>query len=104
MKKFLILAGGWIVTLAGAVVTSLPVPMPFPVGITLFLAGCAILTAHSKAFRRGVQYLRHHHAWLSQALDSASARAPARVRALMQRTRPLAFGRRARIRARGDVV
>ncbi len=72
MKKFLILAGGWIITIVGGILTPIPLPLPFPfpIGIMMFLVGCAILTTHSKTFRRGVQYVRHHNAWLSRGLES----------------------------------
>src|ERR1700678_1942743 len=55
MKKFLILAGGWSMTVVGAILTPIPMPLPFPfpIGITLLLVGCAVLTTHSKSFRRG---------------------------------------------------
>lgn len=100
MKKFLILAGGWTITIVGGLLTPIPLPLPFPVGITMFLVGCAILTTHSKTFRRGVQYLRHHNAWLSRGLEMITHRMPARVKAMVHRTRPLAHGRHARMRER----
>jgi hypothetical protein len=132
VQKFLILAGGWIVTIVGAILSPipLPLPIPFPIGITLFLIGCAILTTHSKAFRRGVQYIRHHNAWLSRALEFVAKhtsdivekmahaftrrrdgryrrgfariarRAGAIMRKMVHRTRPHAHGRHARMRAR----
>ena len=100
MKKILILAGGWVLTGVGALLTPIPVPLPFPVGIMLFLVGCAILTAHSKPFRRSVQRLRHENGWLSRALETVTRRAPSSVKTMELSTRPLAFGRQARIRAR----
>lgn len=100
MKKMLIVAGAWIVTIVGAFLTPIPLPLPFPVGITMFLVGCAILTTHSKTFRRGLQYLRHRWAWLSHALEAIPERAPSRIRTMIRLTRPLAFGRHARMRAR----
>ena len=99
MKRFLILAGGWTITVVGAVLTPIPLPLPFPLGIMMFLVGCAILTTHSKPFRRGVQYIRHHNAWLSRALEKITHRAPQRVKTMEYRTRPIAFGRHARRRA-----
>jgi hypothetical protein len=103
MKRFLILTGGWAVTIVGALLTPIPLPLPFPLGIMMFLAGCAILTTHSKFFRRLVQYLRHHHGWLSRGLEFITRRAPRQVKTMEEATRPLAFGRQARMRARrGD--
>ena len=132
MQKFLVLAGGWFMTIVGAILSPipLPLPIPFPIGITMFLVGCAILTTHSKAFRRGVQYIRHHNAWLSRALEfvarhtsdiveklahrfthrrdgryrrgfaSTARRVSAIMRKMVHRTRPVAHGRHARMRAR----
>jgi hypothetical protein len=104
VQKFLILAGGWIVTAVGALLTPLPLPLPFPVGIMLFLIGCAILTTHSKMFRRWIQHLRHRNSWLSRGLEYITKRAPAQVKAMVHRTRPHAVHRHARIRARRDDV
>ena len=102
IKKILILAGGWSVTVVGALLTPIPLPLPFPLGIMMFLAGCAILTTHSKTFRRAVQYLRHHHDWLSRGLEMVTKRAPARVKSMVAMTQPRAHGRRARMRARRE--
>lgn len=131
MKKILILTGGWILTIIGGILTPIPMPLPFPfpIGITMFLVGCAILTTHSKAFRRGIQYIRHHNDWFSRGLEFV-ARAPlimektvhrllrhregriscavkatvqsssAIVTDMVHRTRPRAHGRRARMRGR----
>jgi hypothetical protein len=128
MKKVLILTAGWFLTIVGAILSPVPMPVPFPlpIGITMFLVGVGILTTHSKTFRRGVQYLRHHHGWLSRALEAIASHTPKVLDNLIQRiarrrdgrmargikristmvtdmvhrTRPLAHGRRARMRAR----
>lgn len=100
MKKTLILAGGWLLTVVGALLTPIPLPLPFPVGIMLFLIGCAILTTHSKPFRRWVQHLRHRNSWLSRGLEFVTRRAPSQVKTMEAVTRPLALGRQARMRAR----
>jgi hypothetical protein len=134
VQKFLILAGGWILTVVGALLTPIPLPLPFPfpIGITMLLIGCAILTTHSKAFRRGVQYIRHRNAWLSRALEfitkhtsdivekmahsfthrrdskyrhgfaRIARRASAVMRKMVHRTRPHAHGRHERMRARRE--
>lgn len=71
MKKYLILAGGWSMTIVGGILTPIPMPLPFPfpIGITMLLVGCSILTTHSKTFRRAIQYIRHHNGWLSRGLE-----------------------------------
>jgi hypothetical protein len=132
MKKFLILSGGWFLTVAGGILTPIPMPLPFPfpIGITMLLVGCGILTTHSKSFRRGIQYVRHHNGWLSRGLEwvarhtseviekvthrfthhrdgwfsrrvkAIGTRLPAIVRNMVHRTAPHAHGRKARMRSR----
>jgi hypothetical protein len=100
MRKILILAGGWMLTVAGALLTPMPLPLPFPVGATIFLVGCAILTTHSKRFRRWVQHLRHRNAWVSRTLEYLTRRAPRQVKTMEAITRPNALGRKARLEAR----
>jgi hypothetical protein len=132
MKKILILAGGWTMTVVGAILTPIPMPLPFPfpIGITLLLVGCAVLTTHSKSFRRGIQYVRHHNGWLSRGLEWVARHTteviekvthrytesregwlarkvrwlgthlPATVRKMVHRTAPHAHGRKARMRSR----
>ena len=132
MKKFLILAGGWFMTVIGAILTPIPMPLPFPfpIGITMLLVGCAILTTHSKPFRRGIQYIRHHKGWLSRGLEAVARHVPSVVEKtvhrcvkhrdgkfsrglktmatrlpellanMIHRTSPHAHGRRARMRSR----
>ena len=100
VKKFLILAGGWLLTIFGALLTPMPIPLPFPVGLMVFLVGCAILTTHSKPFRRSVQQLRHRNGWLSRGLERLTCRAPRQVKTMEQMTRPMALSRKARMHAR----
>lgn len=119
-------------TIVGAILTPIPMPLPFPfpIGISMLLIGCAILTTHSKTFRRAVQYIRHHNRWLSRGLEfvakhtsdlvektahrfthrrdgrlsrgfaNIARRASAVMRNMVHRTRPHAHGRRARMRSR----
>jgi hypothetical protein len=132
MKKTLVLAGGWFLTIVGGILTPIPMPLPFPfpIGITMLLVGCSILTTHSKAFRRTIQYVRHHNGWLSRGLEfvahwvpqsvenvvhrffrhrdgrvsrackTAATRLPGALANMVHRTSPHAHGRRARMRAR----
>ncbi len=99
MKRILILAGGWITFVSGVLLLPIPLPVPFPTGPVLVLIGCAILTPHSKTFRRGVQLVRYRYGWLSRAMDKVSHRAPASVKSMLERTSPLALERRARVQA-----
>jgi len=96
MRKLAVMTGGWGLVGAGAVLIVAPVPIPL-VGTLPLLAGCAILTANSKAFRRRIQGLRHRFAFLSRWLERFVHRAPRIVRVMIHRTRPHALRRHARI-------
>jgi hypothetical protein len=132
MKRLLILVGGWFLTVVGAILTPIPMPLPFPfpIGITMLLVGLSVLTTHSKPFRRGIQYIRHHNGWFSHGLEKAAtwtsdvveklahritrnrdgklsrgcanmAKRSAEVMTnMVDRTSPHAHGRRARMQAR----
>jgi len=99
MRKLLLMACGWLLVVIGIVLTPAPVPIPL-IGILPLLIGCAILTAHSKKFRRAMQRLRHRFGWISRWLDRFMHRAPLLVKVMIRRTRPLALLRRARMRAK----
>jgi len=99
MKKILIVSGGWVVFGSGVVLLPVPLPLPFPAGPVLILIGSAMLTPHSKTFRRGVQHVRHRYGWLSRGMDKVACKAPGSVKAMMARTSPVALERRARLRS-----
>ena len=98
MRRFALLAAGWILAVAGFLLMFVPIPVPL-VGIMPLLVGLALLTGNSKAVRRRLQYARHRVGWLSRAFDNLAHRAPALVRHMIRRTNPLAHVRLARMRA-----
>lgn len=100
MRKWLMISFG-VLLIVGGVLAS-PLPIPFPVGLVLILAGSAILVAHSKGFRRFVQYLRHRNDRLSRAVDYATHRAPEKVKPVLRRTQPNALHRHARRQRKKD--
>lgn len=89
---------GWTLVVLGAVIMPMPVPIPLA-GLGPLLIGCAILTAHSKSFRRGLQRVRLRFAWLSRRFDGFTHRGPKAVRHMVRRTRPVVLMRHARMRA-----
>lgn len=99
MKKAFILAGGWTIFGSGVLLLPVPLPLPFPAGPVLVLVGCAILTPHSKSFRRGVQRIRFRYGWLSRGMDRLTDKAPRMVKSMVDRTSPLALERYARLRS-----
>jgi hypothetical protein len=98
MKRAIYLIVGWVLLIAGAVITPMPIPIPF-IGIVPFLLGCAILSQQSKVFRRGLQYLRHRFEWFSSRMEGVAHRMPLMVRHMIRRTSPRAHVRLARLRA-----
>lgn len=97
-RRILMVVVAIVLMVAGLLMS--PLPIPLPIGLATFLLGCAILVTHSKSSRRFVQYIRHRNDWLSRTLDWATHRAPEKVKAVLHRTRPHAFRRHERRRAR----
>jgi len=99
MRRIFFVGAGWTLIVIGGVITPMPVPIPL-VGLGPILLGCAILTAHSKSFRRGLQRLRHRFDFVSTTFDRFHARGPHAIRHMVHRTRPSVLLRHARMRAR----
>jgi hypothetical protein len=99
MWRYVALAVGWVLVVAGSVLLVTPIPIPF-IGIMPLLIGLALLSRHSKLVRRFLQYQRHRWAWLSRRFEDLHHRAPAMVKHMIRRTNPLARVRLARMRAR----
>jgi hypothetical protein len=101
VRKLMVMALGWVLLVGGAILCLTPVPVPL-IGVVPLLTGCALLSAHSKGFRRRLQRLRHRFEFLSQWLDRFVHRAPKLVKVMIHRTRPHALRRHARLRRRRD--
>jgi hypothetical protein len=101
LRKLFGLALGWSLLIAGALIMPLPVPIPF-IGAVPLLLGCAILTSHSRYFRRSLQGLRHRWAFLSRSLEHLATRGPHSVKAMIKRTNPHALARYLRMQIRGE--
>jgi len=99
MRRIFFVVLGWTLIVIGAVITPTPIPIPL-IGFGPILIGCAILTAHSKSFRRGLQRLRHRLGWLSRRFDHFTERGPLAVRHMVRRTHPVVIMRHARMRDR----
>jgi hypothetical protein len=102
MRRIFLVGLGWTLVVIGLVLTPAPLPIPL-IGLGPLLAGCAILTAHSKSFRRGLARLRYRFHWVSRHFDQFAERGPAAVRHMVRRTRPMVLMRHARMRARKRV-
>jgi hypothetical protein len=100
LRKFLYLILGWTLLIVGLALTPAPVPIPL-IGIVPLLLGCAILSQHSRRFRRFFQWLRHRYRFISRWLENFAHRAPASVHRMLRRTNPRAIERflRRRLRA-----
>lgn len=99
MRRIFFVGLGWTLIVIGVVIVPVPLPIPL-IGVGPILVGCAILTAHSKSFRRGLQRVRLRFAWLSRRFDDFTERGPLAVRHMVRRTRPVVIMRHARMRAR----
>ncbi|HEY4125190.1 MAG TPA: hypothetical protein VGM36_11285 [Rhizomicrobium sp.] len=99
MRRVFYLVLGWSLLIFGALITPMPIPIPL-IGIVPFLVGCAILSQHSKVFRRFLQYVRHRFEWFSQTIEGVAHRMPQMVKHMIRRTNPRAHVRLARMRAR----
>jgi len=97
MKRVFYLVLGWLLLIGGIVITPMPIPIPL-IGVVPFLLGCAILSQHSKVFRRFLQYMRHRFEWLSRIMEGPAHRMPMMVKHMLRRTNPKAHVRLARIR------
>lgn len=99
MRRVFYLVLGWSLLIFGALITPMPIPIPL-IGVVPFLVGCAILSQHSKVFRRFLQYIRHRFEWFSQTIEGVAHRMPQMVKHMIRRTNPRAHVRLARMRAR----
>ena len=99
MRRIFFVGLGWTLITIGVVIVPVPLPIPL-IGIGPILIGCAILTAHSKSFRRGLQRVRLRFVWLSRQFDMFTERGPLAVRHMVRRTHPVVIMRHARMRNR----
>lgn len=101
LRKILILAAGWVLTVFGAILTVTPVPIPL-IGLLPLTAGLAILIHHSRTMRRAIQRMRHRVRWFSYMLEHFAHRLPRTIARILHRSHPGPIVRKERIAARGD--
>lgn len=101
MRKLSVIALGWALLIGGLLIIPMPVPVPL-IGAVPMLLGCAILTSHSRYFRRGLQNLRHRSAFVSRSLEHLAHRGPHYAKVMIKRTNPHALRRYLRIQMRND--
>lgn len=99
MRRIFIVGLGWTLIVVGVMITPTPLPIPL-IGFGPILVGSAMLSAHSKSFRRGLARLRLRFAWLSRHFEHFTHRGPQAIRHMVRRTRPMVLLRHARMRAR----
>lgn len=98
MKRAFYLVIGWLLLIGGIIITPMPIPIPL-IGVVPFLLGCAILSQHSKVFRRFLQYMRHRFEWFSSKMEGVAHRMPVIVKHMIRRTNPKAHVRLGRMRS-----
>ena len=99
MRKFLILALGWLLTAIGVVVTPMPIPIPL-IGLLPLGAGLAILINNSRTMRRAIQRIRHRVRWFSYMLEHFTHRGPKAIGRILHRSHPAPILRKERFDAR----
>ena len=101
MRRILLLAAGWALTIVGIVVTPMPIPIPL-IGLLPLGAGLALLIHNSRTMRRAVQRIRHRVRWFSYMLEHVAHRGPRAIGRVLHRSHPAAIARKERISARGQ--
>ncbi len=99
LRKFFILAAGWLLTVVGIVLTPMPIPIPL-IGVLPLMAGLAILINYSRTMRRVIQRVRHRVRWFSYMIEHMAHRLPKRIAAILHRSHPAPIVRKERIMTR----
>jgi hypothetical protein len=99
LRKILILSAGWVLTIMGAIITPMPIPIPL-VGLLPLTAGLAILINNSRTMRRAIQRIRHRVRWLSYMLEHFAHRLPRKIAQILHRSHPAPIARKERIATR----
>ncbi|MEJ1967197.1 MAG: hypothetical protein WDN03_00960 [Rhizomicrobium sp.] len=99
MRKVLMLALGWVLTVVGIVLTPAPIPIPLA-GLLPLAAGLAILINYSRTMRRAIQRMRHRVRWFSFMIEHAAHRLPRRIGLILHRSHPASIVRKERIMTR----
>jgi hypothetical protein len=102
LRKYLMLAVGWVLTIVGVVVTPMPIPIPL-IGLLPLMAGLAILINYSRTMRRFIQRARHRVRWVSYMIEHMAKRAPKKIAQILHRSHPAPIERHARIQARPSI-
>lgn len=93
MGKSLSLIIGWILFVAGLILT--PLPPPFAFGLFLLMPGLALLLVHSSYMRRRARSLRQKYSAVDRVVLALEARAPKQMGRVLKLTRPPMAGSRA---------
>jgi len=102
LRKYFMLALGWVLTLVGIVVTPMPIPIPL-IGLLPLMAGLAILINYSRSMRRFIQRARHRVRWVSYMIEHMAKRAPKKIAQILHRSHPAPIERHARIQSRPPI-
>jgi len=93
LGKSLSLIIGWILFVAGLILT--PLPPPFAFGLFLLMPGLALLIVHSSYMRRRARSLRQKYSAVDRVVLALEARAPKQMGRVLKLTRPPMAGSRA---------
>jgi len=101
LRKILLLALGWVLTVFGAVLCVTPVPVPL-IGLLPLGAGLALLIENSRTMRRAIQRIRHRVRWFSHMLEHFAHRGPKVIGRILHRSHPASILRKERIDAQSE--
>jgi hypothetical protein len=99
LRRILILTAGWLLTIVGAILTPMPIPIPL-IGLLPLTAGLAILINYSRPMRRAIQRVRHRVRWISYMLEHFAHRLPKKIAQILHRSHPASIVRQERINTR----
>jgi hypothetical protein len=99
LRKIVLLTTGWVLTILGALITPMPIPIPL-IGLLPLTAGLAILINNSRTMRRAIQRIRHRVRWLSYMLEHFAHRLPKKIAQTLHRSHPAPIVRKERIATR----
>ncbi len=89
LKGWILRIVGWALTLVGLVIFVLPIPM----GIPMIATGLVILITTSRTARRMLRWARMHSRHVDGGFTYLETRVPARLSAILRKTRFRRIGR-----------
>ena len=84
LRRLLALAVGWLLLLAGILIT----PLPLPIGLVMLVLGLAVLVRRSRFVRRRIRNLRSRYPAFSERLRRLEPKVNATIARTLRQTDP----------------